>query len=226
MHDSLGNRMKEQYEIRTKYLLPRRTYTIIRVDGKNFSKLTKKAKKPFDENFANCMKEVALELCSQIQGARLAYVQSDEVSVLLTDFEKETTDAWFNGNIQKIASVSASIATATFNKYSHFDSVAYFDSRVFTIPDPVEVENYFIWRQNDCKRNSIQMAAQAEFSHKQLQYLNVNELQELLFTDRGINWNDYDPYFKSGGLVKKHETISPAPIFTQNREFLSAVARP
>src|ERR1700733_5003490 len=110
--DPLGARMKANYEDRTRYYLPRRTYTIIRIDGKAFSTYTKKMDRPFDLGFVRAMQETTKELCSKIPGTAFGYTQSDEISLLLTDFTTETTEAWFNGNIQKIVSVSASIVTA------------------------------------------------------------------------------------------------------------------
>ena len=116
MQDDLGNRMKGQYEDRTRYSLPRRTYTIIRLDGKAFHTFTRNMKRPYDENLMKIMDETAKFLCEEIQGAQFAYTQSDEISLLLTDFEKITTDAWFDGNIQKMVSVAASLATQEFNR--------------------------------------------------------------------------------------------------------------
>jgi tRNA(His) 5'-end guanylyltransferase len=162
------------------------------------------------------MDQTAIKLCESIQGAKLAFVQSDEISIILTDFDDIKTDAWFGGNIQKIVSVSASIATATFNSEMHFDKeilaprtkVAYFDSRVFTLPNVDEVINYLIWRQNDATRNSIQMAAQVLYSQKQLHQKDSSELQELIF-QKGINWNDYPIGFKRGRIIlkEKEETV-------------------
>ena len=113
--DSLGDRMKRFYENITKYFLPRRTYTIIRIDGKAFHSLTQNFDKPFDYTFINQMDETAKYLCKNIQGAKFAFVQSDEISILMTDFDKINTSAWFDGNVQKIASISASMATSKFN---------------------------------------------------------------------------------------------------------------
>lgn len=115
MRDDLGDRIKDFYESRTKHFLPRRTYTVIRIDGKAFHTYTKGLKKPFDKGLMDDMDSTASFLCQNIQGAKLAYVQSDEISIVLTDFDSLQTDAWFDGNIQKIASISASIATAIFN---------------------------------------------------------------------------------------------------------------
>ena len=232
MKDELGDRMKGNYEDRTRFSLPRRTYTIIRVDGKAFHTLTKGMPKPFnlgfDDNiFAGFMDKTAKALCQHIQGAQFAYVQSDEISVLLTDFEKTTTDAWFDGNIQKIVSVAASIATAAFNKArimrvfeelpTQFDiqadldcetiakmidiiKTAEFDARVFTIPDPIEVENYFIWRQKDATRNSVSMAARSLFSDKQLSGMSTTDKLDMIHAS-GNNWNDLPDGFKRGRLI-------------------------
>jgi tRNA(His) 5'-end guanylyltransferase len=117
MKDSIGDRMKNDYENITRYSLPRKTYTVIRIDGKAFHTLTKKLmfKKPFDKDFIQMMDETAKYLCENIQGAIVGYVQSDEISIILQDFKDIHTCAWFDANIQKIASVSASMATAKFN---------------------------------------------------------------------------------------------------------------
>lgn len=116
MKDSLGDRMKSYYEDRTRIYLPRRTYTLIRIDGKSFHTYTKGLIKPFDDGLINDMDDTAKYLCKHIQGAKFAFVQSDEISILLTDFDKISTDAWFDGNIQKMASIAASLATAKFNE--------------------------------------------------------------------------------------------------------------
>lgn len=214
--DSLGDRIKSQYEDRTRYFLPRRTYTILRLDGKAFHTYTKNLDRPFDKGLMEDMDNAILAMLSQIQGAVLAYTQSDEISILLTDFATETTNAWFDGNIQKISSVAASIITAEFNKLRarrwsadykaslflaangmdeeatdnwHVNpfKVAYFDCRTFTIPDRTEVINYFRWRQQDCIRNSVSMVAQSNFSHKELHGKSQSDMHEMLHT-KGINW--------------------------------------
>jgi tRNA(His) 5'-end guanylyltransferase len=166
----------------------------------------------------------------------MAYTQSDEISLLLTDFEKITTDAWFDGNIQKIVSVSASIATAKFNQLFLYDkafaqyinSLAFFDSRVFIIPDPVEVENYFIWRQKDAVRNSVAMTAQSLYSHEELDGKSSNDQQEMIF-QKGHNWNDMPEGFKRGRTIYKSTCLDPeeygnweieTPDFLKERETL------
>ena len=218
--DPLGSRMKGQYEHRARVLLPRRTYTLIRVDGKAFHTYTKGCQRPFDEALMRHMDYAAVELCRQAQGAQVGFVQSDEISVLLTDFASEKTDAWFDGNIQKIASISASIVTAHFNALRAGHGVAYFDARVWSVPDPTEVENYFIWRQQDATRNSISMLAQHHFSHADLQSKSGAEMQEMLMHWHNVNWNDQPTAFKRGRAIVKDQfkpwqSVEP-PIFTSD----------
>lgn len=259
MHDALGVRMKENYESRTRQFLPRRTYTLIRIDGKAFHTYTRGCAKPFDFDLMDDMAETAKALCENIQGAALAYTQSDEITILLTDFGTITTDAWFDGNVQKICSISASMAAAHFNHLRLVRSsrgviedyfvqdlkdgkrpgpLAYFDSRCWTIPDPIEVENVFVWRQQDAVRNSIQMVAQSLYSQNQLQGRNKDELQEMIF-QKGINWNDYPVRAKRGTciikemhqidvenrpeIVRPRWVIKEPPTFTQDRSFLRGI---
>lgn len=259
MKDEIGNRMKVYYEDRARIFLPRRTYTIIRVDGKAFHTYTRGLKQPFDDGLIEDMDATACYLCKNIQGAKFAFVQSDEISILLTDFDKIDTDAWFDGNIQKMVSVAASIATSKFNQLRMTRSMkekeemnipyssdfyknmklAEFDARVFTIPCDYEVENYFIWRQKDATKNSISSVALSLYSHKELESVDGNRKQEMIFL-KGINWNDYAPKYKRGRFIQKKPfaieadenkpnskfvmrncwTSTGCPIFTQNREFL------
>lgn len=212
--DALGDRMKGRFEDRCRFFLPRRTYTILRVDGKAFHTYARKAERPFDVRIQRAMQYAAMELCRNIQGAQLAYQQSDEISVLITDFKKEDTHAWFDNNVQKMASVAASIATMAFNgQIEGFPKNATFDARVFTIPDYIEVENYFLWRQGDCEKNSIQMLCRSIFSHKELHGKGFGAMNEMLF-GRGINWAAYGHdmscpednirlLFKRGALITK-----------------------
>lgn len=212
MNDSLGDRMKD-YESRTGHMLMRRTYTIIRLDGKAFHTYTKGFKRPFDTGLMRIMDQTAVKLCESIQGAKMAYVQSDEISILLTDFETPQTDMWFDGNVQKMTSISASIATAAFNNgmyldeeiLANMDKVAYFDSRVLQVPNIDEAINYMIWRQQDATRNSISMGAQSMYSHKELHKKSSSEMQEMMF-QKGQNWNDYPAGFKRGRMILKERT--------------------
>lgn len=249
MVDSLGDRMKEFYEGRSQTCLLRRTHTLIRVDGKAFHSYTRGLKRPFDDEFISDMNQTAQTLCEEIQGAQLAFVQSDEISVLVTDFKKFETSGWFDNNVQKVVSVSASIATEAFNHARITRMInqgldtqnilkakrARFDSRVFQIPDSAEVANYFLWRQQDATRNSIQSTARANFSHSELNGKSQKEMQGMLLTQKNINWNDYPAGYKRGRVVMKMPSnimingvavermswsVIEPPIFSQEPEFL------
>jgi tRNA(His) guanylyltransferase len=198
--DALGARMKGQYEHRFRTFLPRRTYTILRLDGKAFHTYTRGLERPFDQQLMDDMAKTAQFLCQEISGTVFAYTQSDEISLLLTDFATTKTQAWFDGNVQKMVSVSAALATAKFNELRP-GKLAFFDSRAFIIPDRSEVANYFVWRQQDATRNSISMAAQAHFSHRELHRKSSAQMQDMLHDGPGINWNDYPARFKRGTVV-------------------------
>lgn len=214
--------MKDFYEDRTRYKLARRTNTIIRIDGKAFHTYTKGLNRPFDIGLMEDMNKTTEYLCQNIQGAKFGYVQSDEISILITDYDDITTHAWFDGNLQKMASIAASLATAKFNQlrmarscwegndvegYLDADDLqnfklAMFDARVFQIPYQAEVLNYFIWRQQDATRNSISSVAQSLYSTKELHGKKTNDMQEMIF-QKGINWNDYSAREKRGSLIRK-----------------------
>lgn len=233
-NDSLGDRMKNNYENRAKTYLVRRMPVIIRLDGKAFHSFTKGLKKPYDEIFHNTMNATMKYLCENIQGCKLGYTQSDEITLLLTDYDTLTTDAWFDNNVQKICSVSASMATMAFNKYfalnyDQFEEDLYeawntsddefkycdvlrrklhsamFDSRCFNIPVD-EVTNCFIWREQDATRNAIQMLGQCHFSHKELHGKSCNDIQDMLMLQKGINFNDMPTEFKRGVCCRRYET--------------------
>lgn len=196
---ALGDRMKA-YEAAQRAVLPRRTYTLLRLDGRSFHSYLRGCERPFDETFMADMDVVAEALCAEVSGAAVAYTQSDEISILITDFAALGTQPWFGGVVAKVLSVSASLATAVLNERRP-GKRALFDARVFTMADPVEVANYFIWRQRDAVRNSISMAAQARFSHRRLHGVSSGGMQELLFTEAGINWNDYPAGCKRGRVT-------------------------
>lgn len=204
---SLGDRMKE-YEAVHRAVLPRRTYTLLRLDIRAAHTYLRGAQRPFDEEFMADMDAVAEAVCSEISGTVFAYTQSDEISLLITDFATIQTQPWFGGVTAKQVSISAALATAVLNERRP-GKRALFDSRVFTISDPVEVANYFLWRQRDAVRNSISMAAQAYFSHKRLHGVTSNGMQELLFTEAGVNWNDYPDGCKRGRVTTRHSGERP-----------------
>ncbi|MFE7170734.1 tRNA(His) guanylyltransferase Thg1 family protein [Streptomyces sp. NPDC057616] len=204
---ALGDRMK-RHEAAYRTVLPRRTYTVVRVDGRSFSSYLRGAEKPFDEAFMGDMDATAAALCAEITGTVFAYAQSDEISLLVTDFASAQTEPWFGGVAAKWLSVSASLATAVLNERRP-GRRALFDARVFTLADPVEVANYFLWRQRDAVRNSISMAAQAHFSHRRLDGVSTNGMQELLWSEAGVNWNDYPDGCKRGRVTVRRTGERP-----------------
>lgn len=260
-NDTLGDRMKG-YENISRIYLTKRCPIIIRIDGKAFHSFTRGFKRPFDDILMTTMKQTARFLCENISGCKLAYTQSDEISLLLTDYDTIDTQPWFENNLQKLVSVTASMATLAFNRYfkdlydtyyepcfqmawtdsvveanyrnalrKAMDKGAMFDSRAFILPKE-EVCNYFIWRQQDATRNSILMVAQAYFSHKEMQGKKCDVLQDMLFKEHNINWNNYPTSEKRGSCVIRNATEVNGvlrhkwiideiiPIFTQDRSYI------
>jgi tRNA(His) 5'-end guanylyltransferase len=199
---------------------------MLRVDGKAFHSYTKKigTKRPYDFDLMDRMNETTRFLCENIQGAQLAYVQSDEISILFTDFAKIETDLWFDGNIQKIVSITSSLATGFFNSYKNPkpEILAFFDARVFTIPDPYEVDNYFLWRQQDWLRNSLSMLARSHYSHKELHGKSTSDMHEMLYR-KDVNWAKERDDVKNGRICLKTEdgwNVTASPDFGKDRQFL------
>lgn len=223
--DALGDRMKD-LEGRCRYMLPRRCYTLIRLDGKAFHTYTRGLDRPFDEPLRRAMQETTKKLCAGIQGCKIGYTQSDEITLLLTDFDSVDTCAWFDGNLQKIVSVAASIATETFNKIrwsqGFTSGIALFDARVWTTSDPWEAYNAFYWRQKDATKNSVQMVARSLASHKECNGLNFSGLNDLIHA-KGKNFNDYPTDCKRGAFVHKEsgswECDLESPILSQDRDY-------
>lgn len=236
---ALGDRIKS-YETVPRICLTPRMPTIIRIDGKSFSTFTREFEKPWDLNIRDAMTEAAKALMKEVQCAKIAYIQSDEISILINDYEKFSTDSWFSKDVQKIASVSASIATAAFNQeiFSHSLSQvklkpALFDARCFILGRE-EVCNYFIWRQGDATKNSISGLAHKYFSNKQLHGKSTPQRQEILFQEKRINWNDCKTWQKRGWCVTKtSKEIEPGkirtfiepdwniPIFNKDRDYIN-----
>lgn len=133
--DSLGTRMKTYYEEVPKFRLYKRTPVAIRIDGKAFHTFTRGFKKPFDEILIKSMQQTMLYLCENIQGCVLGYTQSDEITLILQDYKTLTTSAWFDYEIQKICSISASMATMAFNKFFEKNVDEWRkDNKILTIP--------------------------------------------------------------------------------------------
>jgi len=230
--DSLGDRMKNNYENRAKTYLVRRMPVIIRLDGKAFHTFTRGFDKPFDDVMMQAMQHTTLKLCQEIQGCVFGYTQSDEITLVLVDYNEIDTDAWFDYSTQKMCSVAASMCTLYFNDYfkdfylewlsntnfedensrkldrvycKAMDKGAMFDARVFNIPKE-EVTNCVLWRQQDATRNSISSLAQSKFSHKELHGKNSSQMQDMLMEKFGINWNNLSVPEKRGtAIIKKDD---------------------
>ena len=242
-NDSLGNRMKG-YENCYRLYLPKRQAIIVRCDGRAFHNFTKGFNRPYDVVFAKAMWETAKQLCENIGGCVFGYTQSDEISLVLVDYKNINTEPWFGNNLQKIVSISASMATYFFKKnfeeairdeyidwyttgtvndekeellnqhtQAYNNKLCVFDARAFILPRE-EVANYIYWRMLDCTRNSIQLAGQAYFSHKQLQNKNCDQIQEMLWQEHQVNWSKYPTWFKNGVAIYKQ----PRKIYHQNED--------
>lgn len=222
--DCLGDRMKD-YESRNQYFLQRRTPVCIRVDMRAGHTFTKGFARPFDEVFSNAMMKTMKYCAKNIGNCVFSYCQSDEITFILVDYEKLETEAWFNYRTDKLCSIAASMATMAFNRFFReemdkdptipgvrynwytvaINNGAMFDARCFNIPKE-EVANLIYWRQLDATRNSIQMVGQANFSHSELQNKTCNDIQDMLFKERNINWNDFPTHLKRGSCCVKVET--------------------
>lgn len=231
--DALGDRMK-RYENAYRASLPWRLPVVVRIDGRAFHTYTKGCERPFDERLMSAMNACAAAVCEDAHGAAFAYVQSDEISVLLHGYRALDSQPWFDNGVQKIVSIAASLASAEMTARSPdvFGKVkrAQFDARVFVLPE-AEVCNYFIWRQQDATRNAIQMMASAHYSHRELHCKNTNAMQEMLF-QKGVNFNDAPASHKRGRCIARETfevdgstrhrwtTDNEIPIFTQDRNYI------
>lgn len=237
-HKSLSDRMKAYETVTTCYALTRRIPVILRLDGKAFHSLTKILEAPYDDTFHRCMCQAAIEVCAVTQGSKLAYHFSDEISILLVDYDTVDTDAYFAYNLQKLVSITASLYTARFAEVCLNTGLPWclpfksFDCRSFNVPRD-DVVNYFLFRQQDCTRNSIQTLARCFYSHKELLNKNTSEMQDMLM-EKGVNWNDQTTIFKRGvsilkggtGISSKWVADYEAPIFTKNRDYIERLLEP
>lgn len=225
-HDDIGNRMKEYYEKVPRIKLVRRMPVAIRLDGKAFHTFTRGFQKPFDDVLIKSMQDTMEYLCRNIQGCVFGYTQSDEITLILQDYKELTTQAWFDYEVQKMCSISASMATMAFNKfflhnfydclpmggdpkemieycarYSNANDGAMFDSRCFNIPKE-EVTNLLYWRQLDAIRNSVQMVGQENFSHKELHGKSCSSIKDMLL-EKDINWDELPVHLQRGSCCVK-----------------------
>ena len=210
-NDVLGNRMKG-YENGTCgiRLLPK-IPVIARLDGKGFSKFTKGLKRPYDERLSNLMVETTKYLVKETN-ANCGYHQSDEITLVWYSDSYESK-IYFDGRLFKMISDLAAMASVFFNRElpKYLPEKAHlmprFDCRVFNVPTTHEAANCFLWRELDATKNSISMAAQHYYSHKELNGKNGSEKQEMLF-QKGVNWNDYPSFFKRGTYIQRKRILT------------------
>ena len=212
-------------------LLPN-SYVLVMLDGRSFSHMVKnKFQKPFDNEFIRMMNETAEYVCKNVQGCKFAFVQSDEISLVLTDFDTPTTDAFFSNRLCKMQSIIASLATAKFNQLMasyHFEKMwddgcppdlsvddvcdkieklplYQFDCKCWNVPTYNDVFAWILFRQNDCIKNSKQQTAQTCFPHKELFGKNTDEQIALLKETKGIDWQQFPNDKKYGRFIWKEE---------------------
>jgi tRNA(His) guanylyltransferase len=202
----LSDRMKSyeaQYDVRTIPMCP----VVARMDGRAFHTFTRGMERPFDVLLVSLMRKVTEGLVFETN-ARIGYCQSDEISLV---FQQETPESeiYFDGRVLKMTSILASTATLLFNRLlpeafpAKVSAKPVFDARVMSVPSRAEACNYLIWREQDAVRNSIAMAAQAKFSHRELHGVDTKRMQEMLFQRHGINWNDYESRYKRGSYFRR-----------------------
>lgn len=229
----------KNYEDVYRYRLPPNQITLLRADGRSFHTWGRGLEKPFDESFIDYMDRIGLALCKDLMNVRMAYLQSDEISVIMVRGQESSQD-WFGGNIQKIVSIAASIATAAASRpgYMHqaIAGTPNFDARVFVLPSLDETVNALIWRQRDWERNSIQMLARSLYGQKEMENKKREDLHEMIHA-KGKNWNDLPVHLRRGRcIVKVPEPFKTPdgqdiirhvwrvdmdiPIFTQDRDYI------
>ena len=201
MPSDLDVRMK-LYESASDIRLMPNLPVMARIDGKNFHSVCKTMDRPYDKDFSDLMVKVMTALAVNTV-ATCAYCQSDEITLCWTNH------VYFEGRLSKLTSVLASMATYYFVDYrpenllikSAFSPI-HFDCRVWAVPNTSEAANVFVWREADATRNSIQMAGQDQFSHKELNKKSCDDIQEMLW-QKGINWNNYPEAFKRGTYCRR-----------------------
>jgi tRNA(His) 5'-end guanylyltransferase len=210
-HSDLGNRMKAYESAYTNDRLMPGLPAIARLDGRSFHSFTKGLERPYDARLSNLMLVCAICMAKETN-ALMVYTQSDEITLIW--MPEIGSQMLFDGKIFKLQSILAAQLSIYFYKGlesylpEKVGKMPLFDCRVFNVPNRTEETNCLLWRELDATRNSISMAAQAVFSHKELMNKGQAAMQEMLW-QRGINWNDYPDYFKRGVYVQRRRTLRP-----------------
>lgn len=211
-NDSFGDRMKmyegEEAGRRFQPCVP----IAARLDGKTFSKFTRGLDRPYDKRLSDLMIATMTYLVKQTN-ARVGYTQSDEITLIYYSADPKS-QVYLDGRIQKMTSILASMATSYFVHHlgralpEKAGALPMFDCRVWALPDMNEAANTVLWRVRDAIRNSVSMAAQANFSHRDLQGKSQSRMLAML-RDKGIDWSDYPNFFKWGTLVRQRKVHRP-----------------
>jgi tRNA(His) 5'-end guanylyltransferase len=185
---------------------------IIRLDGNNFHNWTKGLERPFDKKLNELMIETTKFLVQETN-AVVGYTQSDEITLVLYSYDRKSS-IYNEGKKQKILSKLSAKCVNFFNEkrkelLPNHDKIAVFDCRIYQTPTLHDACVQLLWRENDATKNSISMLAQSLFSHKDLQNLNCNELQDKMMIEKGVNWNDLEAKLKRGTYVKRIKTAKP-----------------
>ena len=185
---------------------------IIRLDGNNFHNWTKGLNRPFDEGLVNLMQETTKFLVKETN-ALVGYVQSDEISLILYSSDKKSS-IYNDGKKQKILSKLTGKCVSHFNEMRPrylpgHEKIANFDCRIYQTPTLKDAVNQILWREIDASKNSVQMLGHFHFSHNELNNLNTDQIQDKLFREKGVNWNDLEPKFKRGTYVMRKKLLVP-----------------
>lgn len=226
MPDDLGDHMKAHEKVETSRRLNRGAPIYARIDGRAFSQFTSKMRRPFDIRLTDAMVRTTKVLVDKLH-ARIGYVQSDEISLVwLADGPDQ--QMLFDGKVQKLTSITASLATAAFMQAigecfpednmawinsagSSVDTntpvnlmakLPHLDSRVMQLPDKWEAVNMLQWREQDARRNAISMAAQALYSHRELQNKSSVEMAAMIAA-KGVDFASYPTAFQRGTFVRR-----------------------
>ncbi len=206
--DSFGTRMKSYESLSTSRKAFKGQPIIARLDGSNFHAFTKGLQRPYDKRLSDLMVRTGASLLERFQ-ANVMYTQSDEITLSWFVDSTSNTEYPFGGRLQKMESLMAAFASVAFNKLleaylpeKKFESPI-FDCRAFVVPNLLEAYHEILWRQQDCTKNAISMAAQSMFSHKSLQGQNGSVMQERMFSECGVNFNDYPAFFRRGTFVRR-----------------------
>ena len=227
--DTLKDRM-EYFRSLTDYRLMPNSYVVVMIDGRGFSKSVKKLfEKPFDDKFISMMNDTAKYICEHVQGVKTAFVQSDEISFILTDFDTPDTDSFFGYRLCKIQSIIAGMASTVFNDLyienilslsaSQEDILQiirqkpkfHFDCKAWNVPTLNDAYAWLLYRQNDCIRNSKQQAAQTYLPKKSLICKNTDEQVQMLEHEKNVDWNKYDCGKKYGRILHKTQELKETP---------------